>query len=126
MGSPSATVIDSIERNIEILTNEITAIELEIDSAFKKLFPGQRSLLTGIPGIGRKTARYLMLSTDGFKRFESTSQLCFYAGTTPTIRRSGSSIRGKSRISKMGKIAEAAVPVQLYGAQDQRRLPWTV
>ncbi len=38
----------------------------------------------------------------GFKKFETASQLCSYAGITPTIRESGSSVRGRARISKVG------------------------
>ncbi len=38
----------------------------------------------------------------GFKKFENAKQLCSYAGITPTIRESGSSVRGRSRISKVG------------------------
>ena len=44
----------------------------------------------------------LLVLTNGFTSFEDASQLCCYAGITPTIRASGSSVRGKSRISKMG------------------------
>ena len=55
-----------------------------------------------IPGIGPKTAVMLLISTEYMKRFESASQLCSYAGLTPIIRRSGTSIKGRERISKMG------------------------
>ncbi|PIQ29486.1 MAG: hypothetical protein COW63_12810 [Bacteroidetes bacterium CG18_big_fil_WC_8_21_14_2_50_41_14] len=64
-----------------------------------------RQLLTNlesIPGMGRKTATMLVIHTDGFKRFDSTAALCSYCGTTPIIRKSGSSVNGRSRISKMG------------------------
>lgn len=44
----------------------------------------------------------LLILTDGFNRFQSASELCSYAGLTLVIRTSGSSVRGKSRISKMG------------------------
>ncbi len=62
----------------------------------------QLTLLKSIPGLGNKTARMLLVLTNGFSSFEDASQLCWYAGITPTIRASGSSVRGKSRISKMG------------------------
>ena len=62
----------------------------------------QLTLLQRIPGIGRKTALFSMVVTDGFSKFETSSQLCSYVGITPTIRASGSSVRGKSRISKVG------------------------
>ena len=55
-----------------------------------------------IPGIGFKTALFLIVVTDGFKKFEKASQLCNCVGITPTIRESGSSVRGRSSISKVG------------------------
>lgn len=52
--------------------------------------------------MGNKTAIMLLVLTDGFSNFENARQLCCYAGITPTIRESGNSVRGRSRISKMG------------------------
>jgi transposase len=37
----------------------------------------------------------------GHNQFKTASQLCSYVGITPTIRQSGSSVRGRSRISKI-------------------------
>lgn len=62
----------------------------------------QLTLLKTIPGMGVKTALFLIIVTDGFSKFETASQLCSYVGITPTIRESGSSVRGRSRISKVG------------------------
>jgi len=45
---------------------------------------------------------FLIVVTDGFSKFERASQLCSYVGITPTIRESGSSVGGRSRISKVG------------------------
>ena len=61
--------------------------------------PGCRVLLAG---MGKKTAMLLIVLTDGFTGFENARQLCCYAGITPTIRQSGISVRGRSRISKVG------------------------
>jgi transposase len=55
-----------------------------------------------VPGIGPKTALFLIVITDGFSKFETASQLCSYAGITPTTKESGSSVRGRPRISKVG------------------------
>ncbi len=44
----------------------------------------------------------MLIITDGFTKFESSKQLCSYVGITSTIRESGSSVRGRSRISKVG------------------------
>ena len=62
----------------------------------------QLTLLKSIPGMGVKTALFLIVVTDGFTKFENASQLCSYVGITPTIRESGSSVKGRSRISKVG------------------------
>ena len=40
--------------------------------------------------------------TDGFTKFETAAQLCSYVEITPTTRQSGSSVRGRSSISKVG------------------------
>ncbi len=37
-----------------------------------------------------------------FERFNTASELCSYAGITPIIRQSGSSIKGRPRVSKIG------------------------
>jgi transposase len=44
----------------------------------------------------------LVVLTDGFDRFKRGSELCFYAGLTPIIRQSESSVNGRARISKIG------------------------
>ena len=49
-----------------------------------------------------KTALILSVFADGFLGFESAKELCCYAGLTPIIIESGSSINGRSRMSKMG------------------------
>jgi len=60
------------------------------------------TLLESIPGLGRKTSIMLIVLTDGFKRFSSAAELCSFAGLTPIIRQSGSSVKGRPRISKVG------------------------
>ena len=44
----------------------------------------------------------LVVLTGGFERFSSAGELCSYAGLTPVIRQSGSSVKGRPRISKIG------------------------
>ncbi|WP_415843930.1 IS110 family transposase, partial [Zobellia nedashkovskayae] len=98
---PSKFVYRSLIRNKKQLNKEVVAIELKILSLVKE---GQQEQLTlmSIPGIGQKTALFLIVVTDGFNKFETASQLCSYVGITPTIREAGSSVRGRARISKVG------------------------
>ncbi|MCB0462764.1 MAG: IS110 family transposase [Flavobacteriaceae bacterium] len=102
LGKPSKAVYSSLKRNLRHLDKEIKVIEERLLELVKKDQQVQLTLLKSIPGMGVKTALFLIVVTDGFKKFENSKQLCSYVGITPTIRQSGSSVRGKSRISKVG------------------------
>lgn len=102
LGIPSRTVYRSLRRDLKHLKNEIAILEERLLELVKRDQQAQLTLLQTIPGIGLKTALFLIVVTDGFKKFESAKQLCSYVGITPTIRESGSSVRGRSRISKVG------------------------
>ena len=102
LGVPSKTVCRSLKRNLIHLKKEIKLLEERLLELVKQDQQHQLTLLQTIPGIGMKTALFLIVVTDGFKKFETASQLCSYVGITPTIRESGSSVRGRSRISKVG------------------------
>ncbi|OUS18031.1 IS110 family transposase [Nonlabens dokdonensis] len=102
LGLPSKFVYRSLRRNKKQLDKEIKSIEEKLLSLVKEDQQHQLTLLTSIPGIGQKTALFLIVVTDGFSKFENAAQLCSYVGITPTIRESGSSVRGRARISKVG------------------------
>ena len=102
LGVPSNWVYRSLIRDKKHLNKEILGIEAKLLSLVKQDQQQQLTLLQSIPGIGLKTALFLIVITDGFNKFETASQLCSYTGITPTIRASGSSVRGRSRISKVG------------------------
>ena len=102
LGIPSKVVYHSLNRSLKSIKKEINLLEDRLNELVKDYQQKQLTLLKSIPGMGDKTAIMLIVMTDGFNRFENSKQLCSYAGITPTIRHSGSSVRGKSRISKMG------------------------
>lgn len=102
LGVPSIFVFESLERNLSHLQEEIGKLEQRLLVLVKQEHQHQLTLLKSIPGLGSKTALFLIIITDGFSKFESAQQLCSYVGITPTIRQSGSSVRGRSRISKVG------------------------
>ena len=102
LGVPSKFVYQSLKRDLKHLDKEINALEQRILQLVKQEQQQQLTLLKGIPGLGTKTALFLIVITDGFDKFETSNQLCSFVGITPTIRQSGSSVRGKSRISKVG------------------------
>lgn len=102
LGRPSKMVYHSLNRTKKHLEKEIKTLEQKVLELVKKEHQHQITLLKSIPGLGIKTILFLIVITDGLTKFENASQLCSYAGITPTERRSGSSVRGKSRISKVG------------------------
>ena len=102
LGIPSKWVYRCLNRSKNHLDKELRGIEQKLLSLVKQDQQDQLTLLQSIPGIGIKTALFLIVVTDGFKKFETASQLCSYVGITTTIRESGSSVRGRARISKVG------------------------
>ena len=102
LGEPSISVVRSLKRQLKNLKKEIKILEDHLEKNVKKEYQQSLTLLKSIPGIGDKTALMLLVFTDGFHRFESLKELCSYAGITPIIRQSGSSVKGQPRISKMG------------------------
>lgn len=102
LGIPSKVVYRSLNRSLKAVEKEIKLLEERLTELVKEHQQSQLTLLKSIPGMGVKTALMLIVMTDGFNRFENANQLCSYTGITPTIRQSGSSVRGRSRISKMG------------------------
>lgn len=58
--------------------------------------------LQSIPGMGKKTAMMLIVLTGGFHRFDNYRKLSSYIGLCPRIFESGTSVKGKARICKMG------------------------
>ena len=71
-----------------------------------------RALLETIPGIGPVVARYMLTVLRG-RAFESASQSSAFLGLVPVHHESGSSVRGRARLSKTG---DATVRAKLYMA----------
>jgi transposase len=97
-------VRDGIEAH---LTHLVQAIQ-EIDAAIRQTIDddpglrGQGELLVSIPGLGDKTVAALLAYYGGPLRFESAKQAVAFAGLDPRQHQSGSSVRGKPRLSKVG------------------------
>ena len=102
LGIPSKSVVSSFKRILKELQKDMKTIEDKLLFLVKEFHQKLLTDLKSIPGIGPKTSLMLVVLTDGFDRFTSGSELCSYAGLTPVIRQSGSSVKGRPRISKMG------------------------
>jgi transposase len=62
----------------------------------------KQALLNSIPGVGEHTIATLLAFYAGFERFDNARGAVAFAGLNPRLRESGSSVRGKPRMSKVG------------------------
>ena len=95
-------IITSLKRQIRQINSEIKLLEKELEEQIKEHEKELLTNLLSIPGIGKKTAIMLIVCTNGFQSFESSRQLSAFFGLSPVITASGTSVRGKPRISKRG------------------------
>lgn len=102
LGNPSSIVVRSLNRSLTHIRKEKKLLEDKLIELVKKEHAAMLTNLESIPGLGRKTATMLIVYTNGFNRFDSAAALCSYSGMTPIIRKSGTSVNGRPRISKMG------------------------
>ena len=61
-------------------------------------------LITSIDGAGTQTALFMIAFTAGFTLFENLRKFASYAGIAPFPHQSGTSIRGRTRISSLGNM----------------------
>ncbi len=94
----------SIEQMLSTLDQQIAEIERQIakDVDDDPTLRQQRDLLASIPGVGDKTIATILSHYGGELRFEKTRQAIAFAGLDTQLHESGSSVRGKPRMSKKG------------------------
>ncbi|HEX8070745.1 MAG TPA: transposase [Pyrinomonadaceae bacterium] len=62
----------------------------------------QSELLDSIPGIAEATAARLLAEITDLEQYRSARQVAAYAGLVPRERQSGSSLKGRARLSRIG------------------------
>lgn len=97
-------VRQSVEEHLSYLSQEIKRTQELIRTHINNQ-PGlkqQSQLLDSIPGIAQTTAALLLSEMTDIKQYRSARQVAAYAGLVPCERQSGSSVRGRTRLSKIG------------------------
>ena len=99
-----AIIIESIEKIQSMLQSEMEAIEKQIEAHIQscQVLKDKQQLLISIPGVGDRTTSKLLAFCGNIEAFQHPKQLAAYAGLNPSHRTSGTSVNGKSRLSKMG------------------------
>ena len=102
-GSVHKFLSASHQAAIRFFTKEIKAVEKQIqeliysNDSYQKTFV----LLTSMKGVGKIIAAKMIASTDNFKRFSNARKFNCYAGLAPFKHESGTSIKGRSRVSHL-------------------------
>lgn len=92
----------SLEKVMEQAQKELEKVEEQMQLLIEQHHHKLYQQLNSIPGLGKKSSLLLLVLTGGFTRFAHYKQLISYVGLSPRIYESGTSVRGKSRICKMG------------------------
>jgi transposase len=99
----SPQISKSADFIIDILTVEINELEKAIKTCLAKDENLQKNydLLTSISGIGFVIAVTFLITTENFTRFDNHRKFACYCGVAPFIYTSGTSIKGKTRVSQL-------------------------
>jgi transposase len=101
---PNLKSLDRMTSRINFLNSQ----EKEIKNDITVIINGNTALqqiinrVTTIPGVGALTATIVLAETNGFELIRNKSQLASYAGLDVKEKQSGTSVKGKPRISKKG------------------------
>jgi transposase len=103
-GVTSEAVKESLSEHIAFLEQEMARTEGLLRDHIDQhpQLRAQRELLISIPGIGATTAAKLLAEILDVKLYGSARQLAAFAGLAPRLHESGSSVRRKARLSKVG------------------------
>jgi transposase len=93
----SDSLIKILLKQIETVNQEMMNIIKENDDLRK-----QFDLVKSVHGIGNQTALSILVCTNGFTSFDDWRKFTCYCGIAPFEYSSGTSIRGKTRISHFG------------------------
>lgn len=111
------SISEDIQKQIADTEEKITKIEEEVlriiqsDEELKKNY----QLTTSVKGIGFVIGAFMLVTTNNFTSFDNARKYACYAGIAPFEHLSGSSIRGKTRVSHL---ANKKVKTLLYNGAN--------
>lgn len=95
-------ILVSLRRRIEMLEQEGKALGEQLERDSKQSRGHEVALLTGIPGIGTRTACRLLAELGDVHRFANACKLVAFAGLAPARFESGTGVGGVTAISRLG------------------------
>jgi transposase len=101
---PNPSSVQRIKKRIQFLNKQEKEIKLEITALAKTDEEINKSvkIMSSVTGIGVLTAATVLAETNGFELIRNKRQVTSYAGFDVIEKESGTSVKGKPRISKRG------------------------
>jgi transposase len=101
---PNESSIKRAIRRIQLIDKQELEIRAEIATIVKTdaELVKKINIITTIPGVGKLTAVIVLAETNGFELIKSKKQLVSYSGLDVKLKDSGTSVKGKPKISKKG------------------------
>jgi transposase len=93
-----------VQTHLTWLNAEIAKLDHDIDDHIDRNPELKRDadLIRSIPGIGPTTVAKVLAYAGDVRRFDSAKALAAYIGLSPRQRQSGSSVRGRTMLSRVG------------------------
>ena len=100
----SKVILKSINDEIKFLKKQIALLEDEAQKIINsnQNLKEQFDRITEIKGVGEKLALTIIADMPDVSNFQKSGQFSAFAGVSPAHFQSGSSVRGKSHISRLG------------------------
>jgi transposase len=104
LGTAHESVLPLVQEHIAYLNQEIEKVRQQIADLIDRNpdLKQKKKLLLSIPGIGKVTTAALLAELYNLDRFNHVRELVAFIGLAPKEKISGSSIKGKPRLSKIG------------------------
>ncbi len=105
--SISKSLKKTSQATLKALLEDLAKVEKQIDLVIQQdeSIRIQFNRATSVTGIGKITALHMIIASGEFERIRSPKQFACHAGVAPFEKSSGSSIRGKSKVSKMADLS---------------------
>jgi len=103
---PDEIIKDALKINAKtvlLLKKQLKVIEQKMEEIAKQneKIKQQCELVCSIPGVGKQTAHYLIITTKCFEAFDNWRKLACYAGVAPFDYSSGTSIKGRTKVNHL-------------------------
>lgn len=96
-------LLETQKKMIQYLDKQIHKVEKEISTIITKndQLNTLLRLITSIKGVGEQTALFIIVFTNGFTKFKTWRKFASYSGIAPFPNSSGTSIKGRTKISHL-------------------------